>query len=118
MSDTNRRADAKRRVHTLFNPRSIAPAPDAAAWRVTLYSVIFETSTPVGRAFDLALLWLIVASVVSVSLESVASINADYGPALSAFDWFVAAVFTVEYIARLVAVSRPIAYARSSGLYK
>lgn len=84
-----------------------------APWRLGLHSVIFGTESPGGRAFDVGLLWLIVASIVCVSLESVASIEAEWGDELRLFDWIVTGVFTVEYLARLAVVARPLGYARS-----
>ena len=82
-------------------------------WRAKLHEIIFEAETPGGKAFDLALLVLIVISVVSVSLESVAEINATWGPQLRVLDWIVTILFTIEYILRLSCVGRPLAYARS-----
>lgn len=82
-------------------------------WRPRLREIIFEADTPAGRAFDVALLWAIVASVVAVMLESVVTVRELWGPWLRAFEWFITAVFTVEYALRLVCVSRPLAYARS-----
>ena len=63
--------------------------------------VIFETDTPAARAFDVVLLWAIVASVGSVVLDSVPSIRASYGPALRAIEWTFTAAFTVEYALRV-----------------
>jgi voltage-gated potassium channel len=63
--------------------------------------VIFETDTPAARAFDVALLWAIVASVVSVVLESVPSVRAAYGPTLRAIEWGFTALFSVEYALRV-----------------
>jgi voltage-gated potassium channel len=81
--------------------------------RARLHEVIFEADTPAGRAFDVALLVLIVLSVVAVMLESVTSIQARYGYSLRAFEWVVTLLFTVEYALRLYCVRRPLAYARS-----
>jgi voltage-gated potassium channel len=84
-----------------------------APWRIALHDVIFGTETPLAKAFDIGLLWIILASVVCVSLESVASIEAQWGPALRLFDWVVTVIFTVEYLARMTVVARPVGYARS-----
>ncbi|HYH67932.1 MAG TPA: hypothetical protein VD866_24760, partial [Urbifossiella sp.] len=54
----------------------------AAGWRRRVYEVVFEADTRAGRAFDLALIWAIVASVIVVVVESVASVRARFGPAL------------------------------------
>lgn len=81
--------------------------------RERLHEVIFEADTPAGRAFDVALLVLIVTSVVAVSLESVDDVRASLGPELRATEWILTVLFTVEYLLRLYCVERPLAYARS-----
>jgi voltage-gated potassium channel len=87
--------------------------PGAAPWRLRLYTIIFEADTRAGRAFDVALLWVIVFSVVLVSLESVASIRADYGPTLTALEWTLTGLFTLEYVLRIVSIARPSRYVLS-----
>lgn len=91
-----------------------SPTPPAATnWRQKAYTIIFESDTPAGRAFDIALLWAIVLSVLTVMLESVRSINAQYGPFLRAVEWVFTGLFLLEYLARLVVVRRPLTYALS-----
>jgi voltage-gated potassium channel len=89
------------------------PREDASTWKRAAYSVIFESDTPAGRAFDIALLVAIVLSVVTVMLESVRSIAAQYGPFLQAVEWAFTGLFIIEYLMRLVVVRRPLAYALS-----
>ncbi|UPL49520.1 ion transporter [Hymenobacter sublimis] len=89
------------------------PPQAAPGWKQKAYSVIFEADTPAGRTFDIALLWAILLSVVVVMLESVRSINAQYGPYLRAVEWAFTVLFLTEYIARLVVVRRPLTYALS-----
>jgi len=84
-----------------------------APWRLRLHEIIFEADTPGGKAFDLALLLAILLSVTAVVLESVAGIRALYGPQLRAIEWFFTALFTIEYILRLLCVGRPVRYAFS-----
>ncbi|MFQ5458954.1 MAG: ion transporter [Myxococcota bacterium] len=84
-----------------------------APWRERLHEIIFEADTPAGRAFDVALIAAILASVVAVMLDSVSAISARWGGALYAIEWFFTILFTVEYALRLVSVARPSAYARS-----
>ncbi|MCA9284337.1 MAG: ion transporter [Phycisphaerales bacterium] len=84
-----------------------------AAWRVRLHEIIFEADTPAGWWFDVGLLVAIVASVVVVMLDSVASIRAEHGRTLLAAEWFFTLLFTVEYILRLLCVRRPASYALS-----
>ncbi len=85
----------------------------APGWRHQLHDVIFEADTPLGKAFDLALIWLIVLSVFAVMLETVASIRADYGRILRAAEWMFTVLFTIEYVLRLISVKRAWRYAVS-----
>lgn len=87
---------------------------DNSGWRQRLHTVIFEADTRGGRAFDVALIVCILASVVVVILESIASIGARWRQELFVAEVAFTLLFTVEYILRLVAVRRPLAYARSS----
>ena len=87
--------------------------PPTASRRARLHEIIFEAETPVGRAFDVALLVAIVLSVVAVSLESVAEVRAVYGGPLRVAEWLFTILFTIEYLLRLVCVGRPWRYATS-----
>ena len=86
--------------------------PDAG-WRRRAFRVIFESDTRAGRAFDLALLGAIVASVVVVMLDSVESISRQHAHLFDALEWGFTLLFTLEYAARLACVQRPARYARS-----
>ena len=89
------------------------PRHRPAAWRRHLHAVIFEAKTPVGKAFDILILMLIVLSVIVVMLDSVAEIHNKYWSWLVSVEWVITILFTFEYIARLACVSRPWLYARS-----
>ena len=82
-------------------------------YRAKLHEVIFEADTTAGKAFDVALLVLIVGSVLVVMLESVASIREQYGAVLRGLEWLVTIFFTIEYALRLYSAGRPFAYASS-----
>ncbi len=84
-----------------------------APWRDTTFEVIFGVDTPAGRAFDVALLWTIVASVVAVALESVEQIRLHWGYPLRVLEWIFTIAFTIEYLFRLASVQSPWRYARS-----
>lgn len=86
--------------------------PDAG-WRLRLYTIIFEADTRAGRLFDLTLIWAILASVAVVVLDSVAPIRARFGPVFNVLEWGFTALFTAEYVARLLCVRHPLRYARS-----
>lgn len=87
--------------------------PPGSRWRSKLHEVIFEADTPAGKAFDVALLVAILASVLVVVLESVPSVRADHGRKLWAAEWVFTILFTVEYLLRLISVRQPARYARS-----
>ncbi|MBW2273144.1 MAG: ion transporter [Deltaproteobacteria bacterium] len=87
--------------------------PTGAAWRKRLWVIIFEADTPAGKAFDVALLLIILLSIAAVMMESVDFIADDFGPWLYYAEWGFTAFFTVEYGLRLLCVERPLGYARS-----
>lgn len=98
-----------------------ADAGDAArygrplsGWRLKAYTVVFEADTRAGRLFDVVLLWVIVASVAVVMLDSVDRIHARWGPVFTVLEWSFTALFTLEYGLRLACVRRPVRYARSA----
>ena len=78
--------------------------------RARLHEIIFEADTKAGKAFDVALLIVIVASVAAVMLESVTSVREDYGRSLRTFEWVVTGLFTIEYVLRIYSVGRPLKY--------
>ncbi|MCK8502641.1 ion transporter [Myxococcus fulvus] len=82
-------------------------------FRARLHTIIFEADTPAGKSFDVALMWAILFSVVAVMLESVSSVRERHGTALSIAEWAFTAIFAIEYVLRLIAVRRPLDYARS-----
>ena len=85
----------------------------AGGWRRKLYVVIFESDTRAGLLFDQVLLVAILTSVAVVMLDSVASVSSRHHVLLTRLEWFFTALFTVEYIARLISVDRPRRYAVS-----
>ncbi|MCX4246414.1 ion transporter [Paraliomyxa miuraensis] len=92
------------------SPPPATPGLDAGALRDRIYIVIFEAETPGGKLFDVALLWLIVASVVTVALESVESVAVRHGTTLRVLEWFYTALFSVEYGLRIYSARRRLRY--------
>lgn len=82
-------------------------------WRLRCYTVIFEADTRAGRAFDIALIWVVLFSVLLVMLESVTSIRNAHGHWLAGLEYLFTAIFTLEYLLRLACVRHPLRYARS-----
>jgi voltage-gated potassium channel len=86
-----------------------------SGWRRRMYDVIFEADTPAGRRFDAALVVAILLSILVVVLDSVPWLHRDHADLLNALEWGFTALFTVEYVARILCVQRPWRYA--TGFY-
>jgi len=99
--------------------KPLPPIPDPKhgrpldGWRLRVYTVIFEADTRAGRRFDLALMAIILLSIAVVMADSVQVINQRYGRMLTAAEWLFTLLFTVEYVARLLCVRKPMQYATS-----
>lgn len=79
-------------------------------WRSGLHEVIFESNTSAGKAFDICLLVAILASIIIVMLDSVASLRSSYGNIFFVLEWGFTILFTIEYFLRLMSVRRPLLY--------
>jgi len=82
-------------------------------WRRRMHEVIFESETTAGRLFDKLIVIAILVSVAVVILDSVPALNQRHRVAFDTAEWFFTALFTVEYLARLVSVKRQLRYALS-----
>jgi voltage-gated potassium channel len=88
----------------------LSEQPKKPSFRHRLHEVIYEADTPAGKLFDVVLLIAILASILFVMLESVPSIDQEYGDLLNIAEWVITILFSIEYILRIVAVKRPIVY--------
>jgi voltage-gated potassium channel len=93
--------------------RAAEARPPSGGWRGRLHEVIFEAETPAGRAFDVAVIGLILLSVVVVMLESIRGVRERYGTELFVAELTFTTLFSVEYVLRLASVRRPLLYASS-----
>ncbi len=75
-----------------------------------LYIIIFEADTFWGKAFDVGLLMAIAVSIITVSLESVQSLDEAYHDLFYTIEWVVTILFTIEYAIRLWIAPRKRAY--------
>lgn len=96
----------------MVTTKSESPPPPGSR-RARLHQIIFEADTTAGRAFDVALIGLIVLSIVVVSVETIPSLSPGLQRSLVVVEWAFTALFTIEYALRLLAVGRPLAYATS-----
>ncbi|MHA3960583.1 ion transporter [Synechococcus sp. LTW-G] len=81
--------------------------------KARLERVIFESDTPAGKTFDLALLIAIGSSVLLVALESDRQLDSLFGPWFSGAEWVFSTLFSLEYLLRLLCSRTPLLYARS-----
>ena len=96
-----------------LSSEALAFGRPAHGWRRRWFTVIFESDTPPGRRFDVALLVVVLASVLVVMLETVHPLAERHARLFLALEWGFTLLFTVEYIARLTCVTRPLRYATS-----
>lgn len=66
-----------------------------------LYQIIFESDTPLGKGFDVALLIAIILSIITVMMESVQAFDAQYGDFINVLEWTFTVLFTIEYGLRI-----------------
>jgi len=90
-----------------------SPSDPTSPWRERMRVIIFEADTRAGKAFDVGLLLAIGLSILAVMLESVSEINTRHGTLLRGAEWIFTGLFSIEYILRLLAVPKPLRYARS-----
>ena len=95
------------------HPQKAALEKPPGGWRRRLFTVIFEADTRAGRLFDKILIGVILLSIAVVMADSVESVNRQHGRALTVVEWLFTALFTFEYLARLLCVGNPLRYATS-----
>ena len=82
-------------------------------FKVRLNTIIFGTDTPAGKAFDVALIILILSSVTVLMLESVDAVAAPFQRYLRIAEWAFTIIFTFEYMLRFYCSPQPFRYASS-----
>ena len=75
-----------------------------------LHEIIYEADTPSGKIFDILLLIFILSSLVLVALESINWIDEKHHDLLNIAEWVITIIFSIEYILRIIAVSKPLKY--------
>lgn len=63
--------------------------------------IIFGTDTRLGRLFDIILLWVILASVLTVLIESVKTLHLPNRLLFDILEWVFTILFTLEYLVRI-----------------
>ncbi len=80
------------------------------SWRSKIFKIIYHSDTLAGKWFDILLIVFIVGSVLTIILDSVAELNAQYGSWFKILEWFFTIIFTFEFIIRLISIRRPMRY--------
>lgn len=75
-----------------------------------LYSIIFESNTRSGKAFDVTLLWVIVLSIALVAIESMQGITPGWKMVFTIMEYLFTFFFTLEYACRIYCSPKPLKY--------
>ena len=78
-----------------------------------VYEIIFHSDTPMGKLFDVTLLWCIVLSILLVVVESMQGIPHLAKTIFTVLEYIFTFFFTLEYVCRLYCSPRPRDYALS-----
>lgn len=78
--------------------------------RQRLYFIIFETNTKASRRFNVVLLWLILASVSCVILESLPQLGSNNKLLFLTIELAFTALFSIEYFLRIWTNPKPLKY--------
>ena len=88
-------------------------ASESKPWQRRLHEIIYESSTPAGKAFDILLIILIHLSIGVVMADSVAEWHERFGDEFYLAEWIFTGLFTLEYILRLFCIRRPLKFVLS-----
>ncbi|MCG7199293.1 ion transporter [Marinobacter pelagius] len=87
--------------------------PAKLGLRTRLFQLIFESDTPVAKAFDIALILLIFLSVAIVMLDSIDRYHERFGSLFFYTEWVVTVIFTIELALRIYCLEKPWLYLKS-----
>ncbi|MCC6757806.1 MAG: ion transporter [Arenimonas sp.] len=97
---------------TFFSPH-LAPH-SAGGWRATWHRIVFHHDTPAGLHFDIALIWIILASVAVTIADSVGAVHRSHSGLFYALEWGFTVFFLLELALRLLVLDKPMRYVRSA----
>lgn len=81
-----------------------------ATGREKLHGIIYESNTLAGKVFDISLLFLILASILVVILDSIQEWRSEYGHVFNVLEWIFTIIFTAEFLLRLISLKNPWKY--------
>ena len=100
-------------MKTIYRKSIIHEEPQLSPWREKLNEVIFGSETAAGRSFDVILILMIVLSTFVVMLDSVEDFHNQHAGIFDILEWSFTALFSLEYLLRLLCVRHPGLYVRS-----
>ncbi|MGB5645973.1 ion transporter [Muriicola sp.] len=72
--------------------------------------LIDDNSTPQGKMFDYAIQFLIIASLIAFAVETLPNNEPEVTAFLYVFEVFCVAIFTTEYLLRILIAKKPLKY--------
>lgn len=84
------------------------------AFKKRMYTIIFKTSTPQGKKFDLSLLALILFSLFILMVESLPNLSETTRKVFFYIEIGLSVLFVIEYILRVYVFPRPMKYILSA----
>ncbi len=84
--------------------------PSGKDLKQKLYTIIFESDTPLGKLFDVCLLVMIVVSIVLIIIESMQGLPSAWKHVFTIFEYVFTLFFTLEYILRIYCSPKPKEY--------
>lgn len=79
-----------------------------------MYTIMFETSTPQGKRFDVYLLGLILFSLLILMIESLPHLSKTAYLVLYICEWILSIIFVAEYVLRIYVSPKPMKYILSA----
>jgi voltage-gated potassium channel len=95
--------------HLLATRKTMDAQPEKN-WKSRLHEIIYESNTVAGKAFDVSLLVLIIASIIVVMLDSIEHWHIRYGDLFLRMEWIFTILFSIEYLLRLISLKKPLKY--------
>ena len=83
---------------------------DNQEFKQRLHTIIFRSDTPMGKAFDVVLLWTILLSILLIIVESMPMVTGWLRTTLVVWEYIFTIFFTFEYIARIYCSPKPKEY--------
>ena len=78
--------------------------------KAKLYSIIFESNTPAGKAFDIVLIICIILSIALAIVESMQGVSQKLQTTFIVLEFLFTGIFTLEYVLRIYCSPRPKEY--------